>query len=73
MNTPTSPEPRDGFEDYVPGDSEDNDPIVAEVRRNREALFASFGYDMDRMYEQILKDQQKRGDRLVSFDPNDSD
>lgn len=48
-----------------------NDPIVEEVRRNREALAARFNYDWDAIYRRI-KEQEKEwekklGRKFVSY------
>ena len=40
------------------------DPIVAEVRKAREKIFASAGYDLDQLGEQ-LNDQMKREGRAA--------
>lgn len=45
------------------------DPIVAEVRKAREALFAAAGYDLDEFCRQLRERQQKEGRRVVSLSP----
>jgi hypothetical protein len=46
------------------------DPIVNEVRRNREEHAARFAYDLDRIYAD-LKEQEKKSDRkFVSYPPH---
>jgi len=52
-------------------DDIDDDPIVAEIRRYREAYLASFGYDMKLVAEDILRSQRARGRKLYSFDKKD--
>jgi len=42
------------------------DPIVAEVHRTREKLFAKFNYDLDAFFADLQKRQLEHGDRLVS-------
>lgn len=42
------------------------DPIVAEVRRAREALFAAADYDLDEFCRQLRDRQEKEGRRAVS-------
>jgi hypothetical protein len=45
------------------------DPIVAEIRRVRQAHAAQFGYDLKAIYE-ALKAQEKQGQRTtVSYPP----
>jgi hypothetical protein len=50
----------------------DDDPIVAEIRRLREEYLASFGYDMKRIDEEIQRSQLARGRKLVSYDKKDA-
>ena len=45
------------------------DPIVAEVRRAREELFAAAGYDLDVFCKQLRERQQKEGRRAVTRPP----
>ena len=42
------------------------DPIVAEVRRVREALWAAHNYDVKAMFADMRKRQAALGDRLVT-------
>jgi hypothetical protein len=42
------------------------DPIVAEIHRNREKLAAEFNYDIKAFFADIRKRQVALGDRLVS-------
>jgi hypothetical protein len=42
------------------------DPIVAEVRRAREALFAAAGYDLDEFCRQLRERQEKEGRGAVT-------
>jgi hypothetical protein len=51
---------------------DDDDPIVAEVRRLREEYLASFGYDTKRIDEEIQRSQLARGRKLVSYDKKDA-
>jgi hypothetical protein len=46
---------------------EDDDPIVAEVRRHREQILASFDYDAHRLWEAVRKAQEAHPERVVSF------
>lgn len=46
-----------------------NDPIVEEVRRARDAYAKQFGYDLRAMAEDLRKKEQAHPDQLVSFDP----
>jgi hypothetical protein len=45
------------------------DPIVAEVRKAREELFAAAGYDLDEFCRQLRERQQEEGRRVVSLSP----
>ena len=45
------------------------DPIVAEVRRAREELFAAAGYDLDEFCRQLRERQQKEGCHAVTRPP----
>ena len=45
------------------------DPILAEVRRNREALAARFGYDIRRLMEYLNEEAKKSGRKVVTFPP----
>ena len=63
MGTPTidpRPEAQEGHPAY-------EDPIVAEVHRIREEIFAEFGYDIDRLHEETRKAQLAHPERIVSF------
>jgi hypothetical protein len=42
-------------------DKEDEDPIVAEVRRAREEIFAEYGYDLQAMFEAFQKREATSG------------
>jgi hypothetical protein len=46
-----------------------NDPIVEEVRKNREAYAAKFNYDLMAMYEDLKKAEKKSKHKKVSFKP----
>lgn len=41
------------------------DPIVAEVRKVREALFAESGYDLHKFFQGIIARQASSGHRIV--------
>ncbi len=45
-----------------------NDPIVAEVRRAREKLFAECGNDLGRLFERLRETEGRYRDRLVTKD-----
>jgi len=45
------------------------DPIVAEVRRAREKLFAAAGYDLDVFCRQLRERQEKEGRHAVTRPP----
>ncbi len=48
-----------------PGD----DPIVAEVRRARESLFAQSGYDLEKFAQRLRQEQAQSGRQIVSRPP----
>jgi hypothetical protein len=48
------------------------DPIVAEVRKAREELFAAAGYDLDLFCRQLRERQQKEGRHAVTRPPRRS-
>lgn len=45
------------------------DEIVEEVRRNREAYAAKFNFDLQAMYEDLKKAEQKSKRKKVSLKP----
>jgi hypothetical protein len=45
------------------------DPIVAEVRRAREQLFAAAGYDLDVFCRQLRERQEKEGRHAITRPP----
>jgi hypothetical protein len=45
------------------------DPIVEEIRRLREQYASQFNYDIDSIFRDIQKRQDKSGKKLVSFAP----
>ena len=45
------------------------DPIVAEVRKAREKLFAAAGYDLDELCRRLNEQQQCEGRRTVTRPP----
>lgn len=46
-----------------------NDPIVEEVRKNREAYAAKFNFNLQAIYEDLKKAEQKSKHKKVSFKP----
>ena len=46
-----------------------NDPIVEEVRKNREAYAAKFNFNLQAIYEDLKKAEQKSKRKKVSFKP----
>ena len=46
-----------------------NDPIVEEVRKNRDAYAAKFNYDLQAIYNDLKKAEQKSKRKKVSFKP----
>jgi len=46
-----------------------NDPIVDEVRRERDAHAARFHYDLDAIFRDIKQQEKKSGRTFVSFAP----
>ncbi|MCK5057472.1 MAG: hypothetical protein KAT34_12490 [Candidatus Aminicenantes bacterium] len=49
--------------------SETNDPIIAEVRKARNAYAKKFNYDIKAMCRDIKKRQAENLDRIVSLPP----
>ena len=45
------------------------DPIVAEVRAARLALWAAAGYDLERLAERLRQEQASSGRRVMTFPP----
>jgi len=45
------------------------DPIVEETRRLREAYASMFNHDLDAIFEDIRKRQERGGAQLVTFPP----
>jgi len=45
------------------------DPIVAEVRKAREKLFAAAGYDLDEFCRQLTEQQRREGRDTVTRPP----
>ena len=45
------------------------DPIVAEVRRAREALFAAAGYDIRELFRRLREEQATSAHRIVTRVP----
>ena len=46
-----------------------HDPIVEEVRRNREAYAARFNHDIKAICRTARREQKKSGHRIVSLSP----
>ncbi len=46
------------------------DPIVEEIRREREAYAAQFNYDLEAIYQDIVRQQQESGREFVTL-PSD--
>ena len=49
------------------------DPIVEEVRRVRERLFAECDYDLDKWFEKMREHSARAGRELVSYPPRPVD
>jgi len=49
-----------------------DDPIVAEVRKARQEILASYGGDMERMFRDLMVRQEKSGHPVVSTPPGDA-
>jgi len=45
------------------------DEIVEEVRKNREAYAAQFNFDLQAIYDDLKKAEQKSKRKKVSFEP----
>lgn len=45
------------------------DPIVKEVRKIREEHSARLGHDLDRIYQELKKQEKASGRRHLSFPP----
>jgi hypothetical protein len=45
------------------------DPIVAEVRRHREALLEQYGGDLRKLFEELKKRESESGARVVRLPP----
>jgi hypothetical protein len=45
------------------------DEIVAETRARREDLFASFGYDIDKLVRYLQESQRSKGHEVVRLPP----
>lgn len=50
----------------IPKDERWEDPIVAEVRKAREKIFAAAGFDLDELARQLNERQQKEGRGVVT-------
>lgn len=44
-----------------------NDPIMEEVRRNREEFAAQFNFDLDAMVKSLQESEKASGRKVVSF------
>jgi hypothetical protein len=49
------------------------DPIVAEVRKSRQKILESYGWDFDKMSQDVMKRQWNSGRKVVTFDGRKSD
>jgi hypothetical protein len=49
-----------------------NDPIVAEVRKVREAHAAKFNYDLEAIYRDLKSKERTSGRKYVRFQPRPS-
>ena len=45
------------------------DPIVEEIRREREAYAARFNYDLEAIYQDIKRQEQESGHEIVTLPP----
>lgn len=61
----TEPTMNDEMADETPWE----DPIVAEVRAARAALFTSVGFDLDKLLERVRQEQALSGHPVVTFPP----
>jgi len=46
-----------------------DDPIVEEVRRVREAYAAKFNYDLDAIFQDLKRQERESGRTFVTFPP----
>ena len=46
-----------------------DDPIVEEVRRAREAYAAKFNYDLEAIFQDLKRQERESGRTFVSFPP----
>ena len=46
-----------------------NDPILDEVRKNREEFAARFNFDLDAMVKSLQESERASGRQVVSFAP----
>jgi hypothetical protein len=46
-----------------------DDPIVAEVRKAREAYAAKFNYDLEAIFQDLKRQERESGRTFVSFPP----
>ncbi|MEO5349182.1 MAG: hypothetical protein H7836_06025 [Magnetococcus sp. YQC-3] len=46
-----------------------NDPILEEVRKNREEFAARFNFDLDAMVKSLQESERTSGRQVVSFAP----
>jgi hypothetical protein len=56
----------------LPKDEPWEDPIVAEVRRAREKIFAAAGYDLDELARQLNERQEREGRPVITRSPGES-
>ncbi len=46
-----------------------NDPIVAEIREIREKHAAKFGYDLDKIFDDLERKEKASGREYVNYPP----
>jgi hypothetical protein len=55
--------------DHTDGAAVPEDPIVAEVRAAREAIFAEAGYDLDELVRRLRLQQEMSGHAVITRPP----
>ncbi len=50
-----------------------DDPIVAEIRKVRDAHAAKFNYDLDAIFQDLKAKERSSGRRYVRYQPRPSD
>jgi hypothetical protein len=46
-----------------------SDPIVSEVRKNREEIFRQHNWSISEYYKDVMQKQQEYKDRLITLEP----